>query len=352
MRLSVAPPQNIVKKDVRHVQMDSRQIPGLVSPSHTLTAPQPSQPHTHAVPQPHTHAAPHPHTQSYAVPPTLSAKEQWLKDLADQVKEKQSRQQQQKTKQRPAEEVYFPYGRPGCGAPMRTETGQVIADLRSRVRSSIDEPIQQMVSHQPLPINHRNVPMESKPVEDYFPYGRPGCGAPNSTATHGISYQPYGGDGPASNPPSYQPNSLTAYQPNNTAHVPPPMMNSYQPHQSYQPPAAKVYEDYYPYGRPGCGAPVTTHTHSQPPTHPSQKVPKVDEDYYPYGRPGCGAPVTTHTHSQLPPTQLSQDMPSPRDGFKRGAGPYVDKFVQHELDQRRRKELDYRVSHNNNSFSW
>ncbi len=308
LRLTVAPSVN---KDVRHVQMDSRQVPGLVSPSHTLTAP---QPHTYTAPQPHTYTAPQPthtHTQSYGVPPTLSAKEQWLKDLADQVKEKQSRQQQQKTKPQPTEEVYFPYGRPGCGAPMRTESGQVIADLRSKVRSSIDEPIQQMVMHQQA-INHRNGP--SPVVEDYNPFGRPGCGAPNSTATHGISYQPYGGDS-YSHQPSYDGNAYqqssgppSSYQPVHAQQVPPPpMMNS---HQNYQPPPAS----------------------------------KVDEDYYPYGRPGCGAPVTTHTHSQPPPTQPSQEVPSPRDGFKRGAGPYVDKFVQQELDQRRRKELDYRVS--------
>ena len=33
----------------------------------------------------------------------------------------------------PAEE-YFPFGRPGCGAPLRTDSGQVIADLRQRTK--------------------------------------------------------------------------------------------------------------------------------------------------------------------------------------------------------------------------
>ena len=29
---------------------------------------------------------------------------------------------------------YFPFGRPGCGAPLRSDSGQVVADLRQRVR--------------------------------------------------------------------------------------------------------------------------------------------------------------------------------------------------------------------------
>ena len=33
-------------------------------------------------------------------------------------------------------EYYFPFGRPGCGAPLRTDSGHVIADLRSFVRGS------------------------------------------------------------------------------------------------------------------------------------------------------------------------------------------------------------------------
>lgn len=31
-------------------------------------------------------------------------------------------------------EVYFPFGRPGCGAPLRSDSGKVIADLRQRTR--------------------------------------------------------------------------------------------------------------------------------------------------------------------------------------------------------------------------
>lgn len=33
-----------------------------------------------------------------------------------------------------AAECYFPFGRPGCGAPLRSDSGQVIADLRHRTR--------------------------------------------------------------------------------------------------------------------------------------------------------------------------------------------------------------------------
>lgn len=43
------------------------------------------------------------------------------------------------------DDSYFPFGRPGCGAPLRSDSGQVVADLRQRARAksygkSVPEP--------------------------------------------------------------------------------------------------------------------------------------------------------------------------------------------------------------------
>lgn len=45
-------------------------------------------------------------------------------------------------------EGYFPFGRPGCGAPLRTDSGQVIADLRQRQRQCVpDRPVNTFSGH-------------------------------------------------------------------------------------------------------------------------------------------------------------------------------------------------------------
>ena len=53
--------------------------------------------------------------------------------------------------------------------------------------------------------------------------------------------------------------------------------------------------------------------------------------------------VAQYTVTSPPQVQVTSIV-SPREGFGRGAGPYVDKFVLQDMDQRRRKELEYRVS--------
>ena len=45
-----------------------------------------------------------------------------------------------------------------------------------------------------------------------------------------------------------------------------------------------------------------------------------------------------------PPQVQGTSMVSLQEGFGRGAGPYVDKFVLQDMDQQRMKELEYRVS--------
>ncbi len=342
LRLTAAPPQ---QNNVNHVQMDCMQVPGLDPSSHphALMA---TQPHTVTATQPHTVTAtqqPHTTTATQNNAPCTTANEQWMNDIAKQVDEKKSKRRRRTPL--PVEEVYFPFGRPGCGAPLRTETGKVVADLRSRVRASFEGPLEQVAT---LEIVQQQRPMSPKVDNDYYPYGRPGCGAPNADTSHAVSYQSYGAE-------SYnQPQQVQQQIPHQQAiqqQIPHQQLMqqqlnqqsvNFQQQQLNCPPAA----NYQPQPGYTSGPPLSQ---SIAPATLSSYQPKGQnnqpEDYNPFGRPGCGAPLT---QAQAMPTHAAQpaqqDASPPRDGFARGAGPYMDKFVQHELNQRRRIELDYRVS--------
>lgn len=82
---------------------------------------------------------------------------------------------------------YFPFGRPGCGAPLRTDSGHVMADLRQRqkhgppVHSNITPPLLSPTASPTLQyIQSGRRPRETN-IAEYFPFGRPGCGAPLRT---------------------------------------------------------------------------------------------------------------------------------------------------------------------------
>lgn len=365
----------MAKRELKHVQLDSSQIPGLEShkqniappPSllHTNTALQQAPLHTNIAPQhqahPHNITTSYPHTST--APPNLSTKEQWLKELAEQVREKKMRDLKQTDSKEPPQEVYFPFGRPGCGAPIRTESGRVLADLRSKVRTSIEGPTHQTVSNTSPPKQRA-----SSPIQEYFPFGRPGCGAPNNTVSHGVSYQPYGGNvytQPANNIPTVQEQVSSSTS----------QAISDYPH--FQAQNGTTVNEYYPRGQLDRGTSINTHsTVTQPSTHPSHILQLPTQASYapqlpthpshapqppthplqapqPPTHPSYAPQLPIHpshapqppihpSQAPLPPTQAVSVL-SPREGFGRGAGPYVDKFVQQEMDQRRRKELDYRV---------
>ena len=66
--------------------------------------------------------------------PTGTAQEKWLSDLALQVQEKQRERENEKMKkQKEKVEEYFPFGKPGCGAPIRSESGRLLVDYQERV---------------------------------------------------------------------------------------------------------------------------------------------------------------------------------------------------------------------------
>ena len=358
LKLTGAPAQVNGSSTVNHVQLNNTQVPGLDHPSyhhtvtaphhhtvmapqpHTVVAPQPHtvmapQPHTVMAPQPHTVIAPHHHSVTAPLPHTgnisqqhnnvhTTAKQEWLNDLAKQVNEKKQNQQKKQSKKPQAEEIYFPFGRPGCGAPIRSESGHVLADLRSKVRTSFEGPVQKVENIQQ--------PQITKREEEYFPFGRPGCGAPNMTGSQSVNYQSHGAE--MYNHPQQMNSQQQMYQQQmsqqqiNYQSLPP---NYQQPNI----PSAQIGQSF----SQSVAIPPSSYQSTSQNCPPTGRV----EEYYPYGRPGGGAPVTRAQPPPTHPPQSSQQDMSPREGFGRGAGPYMNKYVQDEMNQRRRKELEYRV---------
>ena len=60
---------------------------------------------------------------------------QWKDDIAAQVQEKQKEKERLKReKLNERVEEYFPFGKPGCGAPIRSQSGKLLVDYQERVR--------------------------------------------------------------------------------------------------------------------------------------------------------------------------------------------------------------------------
>ena len=66
-----------------------------------------------------------------------TAHEEWLDVIAAQVQEKQvEKERLMREKRNERGEDYFPFGRPGCGAPIRSESGRILTDYQERVSST------------------------------------------------------------------------------------------------------------------------------------------------------------------------------------------------------------------------
>ena len=121
---------NLNRNDgITHINLEATEIPGLgmTSPKHVATVvspPQQAQQHTeHAQNMPTTH-----HNNQ-----GLSPHDKWLKELAAQVEEQKARKERNRlTERQTTVEEYFPFGRPGGGAPIKSQSGQVLTDYRSR----------------------------------------------------------------------------------------------------------------------------------------------------------------------------------------------------------------------------
>ena len=66
---------------------------------------------------------------------TGTTHDEWLDGIAAQVQERQKEKERlMREKRNEKVEEYFPFGRPGCGAPIRSESGRLLTDYQERVR--------------------------------------------------------------------------------------------------------------------------------------------------------------------------------------------------------------------------
>lgn len=129
-----------------HIVVDHSEVPGLaeVAPSrhssHTVASHKENTPLKDAdqiknadpllmTGEPPSH--PSHSTEDYSK--TLSKRDQWLRDLAQQAEEQKRKKEREKEREKCAfVEEYNPWGRPGAGAPLRTSTGNLLTDFRRR----------------------------------------------------------------------------------------------------------------------------------------------------------------------------------------------------------------------------
>lgn len=91
------------------------------------------QPHHNWAPVPNADGSSNRHSDQAATT-ALSPQQQWLSDLAHQRTEQIARREKEKLRKRtddPPEE-YFPWGRPGGGAPIRTVSGTLLTNYSTR----------------------------------------------------------------------------------------------------------------------------------------------------------------------------------------------------------------------------
>lgn len=79
-------------------------------------------------------------SQQVHVAATLSPQEQWLSYLAQQRNEQAARREKEKLKKRTEDppEEYFPWGRPGGGAPIRSISGTLLTNYSTRSQAVED----------------------------------------------------------------------------------------------------------------------------------------------------------------------------------------------------------------------
>lgn len=125
-----------------HIDVDASEVPGLGSASATkhvsATSSRPTEHAQISATAQHRYQG---HTPRHAPQQAnnyegLSPREKWLQELAAQVKEQKAKKERNRLQeQRSTVEEYFPFGRPGGGAPIRSQSGALLTDYRSRTRA-------------------------------------------------------------------------------------------------------------------------------------------------------------------------------------------------------------------------
>ena len=125
-----------------HVVVDHSEVPGLAEiaqsrhSSHTVASHKENTPpkNTDQIKKLTTGEPPsHPSHSTEDYSKTLSKRDQWLCDLAQQAEEQKRKKETEREREKCAfVEEYNPWGRPGAGAPLRTSSGNLLTDFRRR----------------------------------------------------------------------------------------------------------------------------------------------------------------------------------------------------------------------------
>lgn len=117
-----------------HVVVDARNVPGqqdTMQPQHSSHT---AASHKNTVPNNGIPPSNHTHREQESKQP-LSQHEQWLRDLSKQAEEQRKKREAEKQREKESfTEDYNPWGRPGGGAPIRSESGNLLTDYRTRGR--------------------------------------------------------------------------------------------------------------------------------------------------------------------------------------------------------------------------
>ncbi|KAL5474507.1 hypothetical protein EMCRGX_G026463 [Ephydatia muelleri] len=329
-----------------------------------------------------------------------SVHDQWLDDLAAQAEEqKMRREAERKQSKLPVvEKEYNPWGKPGCGAPMRTSSGNLPTDFHRKAVITGPRGVEGGQSLEPKPAPHRgdrrsspgsprwephhqqpstySPPPPSPPHHhehqgrdgDYNPWGKPGCGAPMRTSSGNVvtdfrrkavitgpnrdqesvaaSY------GHVDNTYSHNSDPQQQYRHSNQPTVPSPPQRHHtydddpSPHPHPHPPPPHNEEDYNPWGRPGCGAPMATGPDTDYRRHAVITGPKsrAQKDLKSKNKRSVGdvppkfSGSVHHLTSDVHPEGISHHASKPSYG--RGPGPHVDSYMMKEKDEARRRERE------------
>ena len=161
-----------------HIQPDPTLVPGLLPP----WAAREQGPTIHALADRQADRA-----QQQAA--ALSPQEQWAADLAQQRREQAARREEEERQRRgdrecAPQEEYFPWGRPGGGAPIRTTSGTLLTDYSTRSRAV--EEMRRSKQWQPSNQQQQNYPQVQQAACESVNLQR--CECSSGPGPHGLEW--------------------------------------------------------------------------------------------------------------------------------------------------------------------
>ncbi len=265
----------------------------------------------------------------------LSAHEQWLRDLAGQAEEQRRRKKTESERWRTQTPpgIYFPFGGQGGGAPIKSQSGTLLTDYRTRV---IEPPSSLYSKTNGVP----QVPSEyTRRIEE---------------APRGSRVAPQRETGLSAHEQWLRDLAMQAEEQKRKKMIERERQKAQTPQ-----------DIYFPFGRPGGGAPIKSESGTLLTDYRTRE--RVGEETHSETRrkgerpPLPNKPThreTSRLHSPPPqphPPTLPTSLPSAHDStaggqyshtprFARGAGPYVDRFVMEQMSEQRKKQMENMVS--------